>query len=763
MKSTIIKHRKRALPNSLTAREGIALTTSVLCAAGALPAQTAPAPAPDNGASPTVTPEVVVTGQADPLYKPQAVASPKLQGPLRDVPQTITVIPQTVIQEQGATNLRDVLRNVPGISIQAGEGGGGLPGDNLSIRGFNARTDFFIDGVRDFGAYSRDPFNYEQIEVAKGPSSSTSGRGSTGGSINLVTKTPKLEPFYHLDTMGGTDKLFRSTIDINQPFLVNPGSPGVEGFSGGKGAKEVLPVAPVAESGHAFRLNGLFHTNEVAGRDVVEQERWAIAPSLAFGLGTETRLTFTYLHMEEDNVPEYGIPWVPPNSNPQLSRFSDQAPPVSFDNFYGIRGYDYEETETDVAGILFEHDFSDGLRLRNFSRYARTDRSSAITAPRFADVNNSLAINRQLQRRELTNEVWANQTDLSIDFDTGSIRHALVVGVEFVWEKQITQNGAQNTNQPTTNLFNPTPSDRPFGPMPGITNPPNKTEAQTISAYVFDKISFGEKWELTGGVRYDRVDADYSAPGVSFSRVDDLVSWRAALAFKPVENGNIYFGYATSFNPSIDGNANAGLGLTANTVNLDPEESRTFELGTKWDLFEDRLSLTGAIFRTEKTNARTSDPTDPVAVTVLDGEQVVQGFEIGFAGSITDWWRVFGGYTYLDSEVEDSANVLEIGNQLSNTPEHSFSFWTVFDLPYGFELGGGANFVDSRFNNNLNARQAPSYWLFDAMLGYKVNDNLSFRFNVYNIGDERYIDRLGGGHFVPGVGRTFALSASVKF
>lgn len=755
-----MKHRNITPKRRSKSLEGVALTTTVVCAAGALPAQTASTPAASDSAAATVTPEVVVTGQVDPLYKPQQVSSPKLQGPLRDVPQTVTVIPQEVIKEQGATNLRDVLRNVPGISIQAGEGGGGLPGDNLSIRGFNARTDMFIDGVRDYGSYSRDPFNYEQIEVAKGPSSSTSGRGSTGGSINLVTKTPKLNPFYNVDVMGGSDSLFRTTIDINQPLFVNPGSPGVEGVSG-KGAKEVLPVAPVAESGHAFRLNGLFHTNEVAGRDVVEQERWAIAPSLTLGLGTDTRVTVTYMHMEEDNVPEYGIPWVPQNSNPRLSKYSDKAPPVNYDNFYGLRNYDYEKTETDVAGILIEHDFADHIRLRNFTRYARTERSSAITAPRFADVNNSLEINRQLQRRDITSEIWANQTDLSVDFDTGALKHALVVGLEFAWEDQTNRNGAQNTNQPRTNLFNPNPSDKPFGSMPGITNPANRAEAQTISAYLFDKISIGEKWEVTGGLRYDHVEADYSSQGSSFSRTDDMVSWRAALAFKPTENGNIYFGYSTSFNPSVDGNA--GLTLNDGNVKLDPEESRTFELGTKWDLLDNRLSLTGAIFRTEKTNARTSDPTDPNDITVLDGEQVVQGFEIGFAGTITDWWRVFGGYTYLDSEIEKSANRAEVGNHLSNTPEHSFSLWTVFDLPGNFQLGGGANFVDDRYNNNANARIAPSYWLFDAMLGYRVNDNVSIRFNVYNIADERYIDRLGGGHFVPGAGRTYAVSASFQF
>ncbi len=289
-------------------------------------------------------------------------------------------------------------------------------------------------------------------------------------------------------------------------------------------------------------------------------------------------------------------------------------------------------------------------------------------------------------------------------------------------------------------------------------------------------MSLGDHWQLTGGLRYDRFDIDYSsvastgAPAyasgarTNLSRVDEMVSWRAGLVYKPVENGSVYLGYGTSFNPSAEGLTLNNTATAANNVNLDPEQSRTVELGTKWDLLEDRLQLTAAVFRTDKTNARTEDPADPTDTVVLDGEQRVQGIEVGFAGSLTDDWRVFGGYTLLDSEVVASNNPLEVGRELMNTPRHSANLWTVYDLPRGFQVGAGLQFTDSRFNsNNDAAREAPSFCLFDAMVGYEVNKNFSLRLNLYNLADKAYIDRVGGGHFIPGAGRSAVLTASYKF
>ena len=707
--------------------------------------------------APAKLPDVVVQGEqgkAPDPFKPETVQSPKYTEPLRDIPQTITVVPRAVIQQQNATTLRDVLRNVPGISYQAGEGGGGLPGDNLSIRGFNARSDLFVDGVRDFGAYTRDPFNIESVEVTKGPSSSYAGRGSTGGSVNLVTKAPGLDSFYGADLGFGTDDFKRGTLDVNQSL------------------KEVgLDSA-------AVRINALYHDADVPGRDVVSERRWALAPSVTLGLDTPTRLTLSYFVMEQDNVPQYGLPWVPEgNTNPVLRNYINKAPPVDFSNFYGLRDYDFEDVATHMGTVSVEHDFSDSFTLRNLTRLGSTHRDSAITAPRFVNfavvdpitnttnIFSDRLINRQLQRREMENDIFANQTDVRLNFGSGPIEHAVVTGLELSAEKQDNRNSAQATNQPRTDVFNPNPNDRPLGPMPEITGIPNEADARTAAVYAFDTIELGEKWNVSGGLRFDHVEADYRTGPNDFSQTDDLLSWRAALGFKPVEFGTIYFGCGTSFNPSIEA-GNTGLSLATNNVGLDPEESRTFELGTKWDLLKERLSVTAALFRTEKVNARTPslNPGDPQLV--LDGEQVVQGVEFGVFGSITEKLRIFAGYTYMESEIEASNITPDVGAAFSNTPEHSGSVWLSYQLPWNIEIGAGAQYVGERLNNlssNVNVREAPDYWLFDAMASYRVHKNLTVQLNVYNIADEEYIDRIGGGHFIPGVGRSAILTASLRF
>lgn len=698
--------------------------------------------------SPTQLPEVLVRGAQDSGYKPEAVSSPRYTEPLRDIPQTIAVVPRAVLEAQGATSLRDVLRNVPGISLQAGEGGGGLPGDNLSIRGFNARSDVFIDGIRDFGAYSRDPFNLEQVEVSKGPTSATAGRGATGGSINLVTKSPRLNPIYGGSFGLGSANYKRATIDINQPLK----EAGLESA--------------------AIRLNGLWHDAGVPGRNVIEERRWAINPSVAFGLGTPTRVTVDFIHMEQENLPQYGIPWVPAgNTNAVLSQYINKAPPVDFSNFYGLEDYDYEDIRNDIVTARVDHDFSESLWLRNAFRYGNTYRDHAITAPRFVDLDPGSAtvtdtlVNRQLQRRELEHEAFVNVTDLNFDFETGPIQHSLAAGLELALEDQRNRNSAQATNQPPTDIFRPVASAQPLGPMPGITGIPNDARAITVAPYVFDTLKFGEHWQLTGGFRFDYVDSEFKGGTNRLDRTDEMLSWRAGVVYKPRENGSIYFGYGTSFTPSIAA-GNVGLALGANDVDLEPEESRSFELGTKWDLFNQRLSVGAAVFRTEKTNARTAGVNAGDPPLVLDGEQIVQGVEFTVAGSLTENWRVFGGYTFMDSEIKQSNTAAEVGAEFGNTPEHSFSLWTTYTLPWNLEVGVGAQYVGDRFNSasgNATARTAPDYLLYDAMLGYRVNENVSLRLNVYNLTDKEYIERVGGGHFIPGTGRFAMVTASFQF
>lgn len=665
-----------------------------------------------------------------------APSSPKYLEPLRDTPQTMTVIPHGMIEQQGATTLREVLRNVTGISIQAGEGGGGLPGDNLSIRGFAARNDIFVDGVRDLGAYSRDPFNVEQVEVAKGPASLYAGRGSTGGSLNLSSKSPNLAVAHSAAISAGTDELARATVDVNQPL---------EGIDGS-----------------ALRLNLMWNNAGTPGRDEVTSRRWGFAPSLAFGLGTPTRVTLSYSHLDQDNVPDYGIPWVPATNVP-LAHLANRPAPVGFDNFYGLTDRDHEKTVTGLATAEVEHDLNDSLTFRSLVRHGRSERDSIITAPRFAS-SDSTAITRQLQSRDLEDTILAFQNDVTTSFETGAVDHALVAGVEVV--RETSENHARTgPAAPLADLYDPDPGAPYSGP---ITRTGARTEstADTAAVYVSDTMKIGERWQLTGGLRLDRFGLELESVAVDgaatpFARTDEVLSWRAGVVHKPVPDGSVYVAAGTSFNPSSEGAT--GLSLTAATAALEPERSRGYEAGTKWDLLGARLSLNAAVFRTEKTNARTPGiaPGDPA--TVLQGEQRVDGLEIGASGRITDRWQAFFGYTYLDSEVVRSNTPAEVGQELANTPDHSASLWTTYRVRPDVEVGGGAQYVGERFNNNTGTRVAPDYLLFDAMASYDVNERFSLRLNVTNLTDERYIDRVGGGHFVPGAARSVSLTTGVKF
>jgi len=663
------------------------------------------------------------------------LSSPKLTEPLRDIPQTITVIPREVMEEQGATTLRDVLRNVAGITFQAGEGG--VPaGDQLSIRGFSARTDMFVDGVRDFGGYSRDSFNMEQVEVAKGPTSALAGRGSTGGAINQVSKAPVAAPVLDATFGAGTDSYQRSTIDINQP---------IEG-------------SPVP--GTAVRLNAMWTDTDVPNRDVVTSERVGIAPSVALGVGTQTRATFSYFKLVQDNIAEYGLPWVPVNTNPELEEYSNSTPPVAQSNFYGLVGRDYEDTNTDMVTADLAHDINTQVSLRNLSRWGQNTRDSIITAPRFVAVNTSTDINRQLQSRDMKDSILANQTNLTARFRTSSVPHAVVAGLEV--SSELSENFARiGPPAPITDLYNPNPFDPYTGPVVR-SGARTSGSADSVAAYVFDTANIGSHLELTGGVRWDRFAVDYESVAVtgeatSFERTDTMTSGRAGVIYKPKQEGSIYVGYGTSFNPSAE-----GLSLSAANVALEPEKTTNFEVGTKWDLLRQQLSATAAVFRTEKTNARTPGVNAGDPPTVLAGQQSVEGFEFGVSGRIRRWWTTLANYARMRSNIDESNTAAELENNLALVPEHSLSIWSTVDIPGGFTVGGGAQYLDSVFRNTTNTAVVPSYWLLSAVASYDVNTHLTLRFNGSNLADKTYVDRIGGGHYIPGPGRQVMITATVK-
>lgn len=676
-------------------------------------------------------PEVLVTGRQD-NYKSDSVALPKVTGPLRDTPQSITVVPREVMDDQNTTTLRDALRNVTGISIAAGEGGS--QGDNLTLRGFTARGDFFLDGMRDFGSYYRDPFNLAQVEALKGPESVMFGRGSTGGVINQESKTPELSPLIEGNLSFGTDLTKRATLDLNEPV-------------------------PALGKGTAVRLNLMGTEADVAGRDVAENSRYGVAPSITFGLGTPTRLTLSYLHQSEDDVPDYGHPWL-----------FDHPAPVDRDNFYGFKS-DYLKTAADIGTVRLEHDFNDKFTLRDQFRYANYDRDFRITEPRVAPATtpttplSAIVVTRNELTGQSTETFLQNQLDLTAQFDTGPLEHTLVGGLEFGREtsdpKRFTYTGV-----PTTSLLSPN-ENQPFAGVATKTSDV-KTTADEVGVYAVDSVKLGKHWEVSGGFRWDYFEADYanSVNGQNFNRADEMPSWRGALVYKPVEFGSIYFDYGTSFNPSAE-----SLSLSTANANTAPEENETFELGTKWDFFAERLSIRAAVYRTTKNNAREPDPSNPT-LNVLGGTQRVDGEELEVAGRLTDRWKIFAGYSHMDGRVVSSQFYPgSVGYSLANVPEHTFNLWTTYELPWNLEIGAGMNYVASRTASSTapldpttgQLKQLPGYWKMDAMLKYHFNKHVDLQANFYNLTDNYFYDQIHPGHIVPGAGISALFSINFKF
>lgn len=656
-------------------------------------------------------------------------------GRVQDAPQSISIVSREVMEQQAASTLADVLRNVSGISMAAGEGGGGPGGDNLTLRGFGARNDIFVDGIRDFASYTRDTFNVEQVEVVKGPASAQTGRGSTGGYINMFSKQPQLMSFVRGSVAGGAPNYARATFDINL------GEDRI-GLGGGT----------------AVRLNGMYHNADAPGRDFVESERMGLAPSVAVGLGSSTRAILSYLYLRQNNQPDYGIPFVPA-TNTALAEYADQPAPVDFDNYYGLTKRDYEKTRTHMLTFALEHDLTDTVRISNTTRYGYATRDSIYSAPRFA--GDTTLVNPQTQSRDTVDEVLFNQSNLFAEFNTGALRHDLIAGFEIADEKSRNQPRTITPGTPT-DLFEPNPR-RPWnGTIVDTPGGPVRASADTLAAYLFDTVHLSEQLLLTGGVRWERYEAAFTpvAPATERARTDETVTWRAGVTFKPVPQLSLYAGAGTSVNPSIEN-------MTQTTPSealaaLEPEKSRTYEVGAKWDGFGGRLLLNAAVFRTDKVNARTPGlPGEPDMV--LAGKQRVEGLEFGVTGRLTENWSVIGSYSYLDTEIRESNTPSDIGNRLGNVPDHSGSLWTVYELPMGLEIGGGVRYVGTRYTNVSNTREIDDYVVADATLAYTFDGGTTVRLNVFNLFDERFVDQVGGGHFVPGAGRSAIATVAVAF
>jgi catecholate siderophore receptor len=677
-------------------------------------------------------------------YKADTPTISKLTEPLVDTPQSITTVTGQLIEDRGAQTLNDVLRNVPGISLGAGEFS--WQGTTLTLRGFNARNDIYLDGMRDFGSYYRDPFNLDQVQVLEGASSILFGRGSTGGVVNQVSKQPTMNRFMAGTLSFGTDETKRITADINQPL-------------------------PDLGEGVAARLNVMGHESMQAGRAIGENQRYGVAPSLAFGMGTPTRLTLSYFHQTQDDTPDYGIPW-----------FAGRPAPVPRNNYYGFRS-DYLHTDADIVTARLEHDFSDAIRVSSQLRYADYRRDFRISEPIVPTTFtpgtplSSITVSRNEWIGNSQEKMLQDQTDATLKFATGPLEHTLVTGFEVGSESSdpVFEN---SLNTPTTTLLNPN-ENQVFTGQPCLRLRSN-TDATSFAAYVIDTIKIGEQWELTGGWRWDHFDSTFSgtyytvppAPLNQFlksntaNELDQIPSYRGAVIYKPTPDSSVYFTYGTSFNPSAEmlTQITSGRGLGTGYEGLAPEKNRNFELGTKWDLLNHELALTAALFREEKTNARVPDPNNS-GFFILGGKQRVDGVDLEAVGRITDTWQIHAGYTYLHSvQQESTPGAAAVGSVLANVPKHSATVWSEYRLPFGLELGGGINYMSSRVAQNTPPIEtAPGYVTFDAMAKYPLTEQVVLQVNFYNLTDRYYYDQLHGFHIIAGAGRSALFSASLMY
>jgi catecholate siderophore receptor len=683
---------------------------------------------------------VIIQGQRPEDFQVDVPALNRLTQPLLDTPQSIDVISDQLLRDRAALNLNDALRTVPSVSLGAGEFS--FQGNTPTIRGFVARTDMFLDGIRDFGNYYRDAFNLQQIEVLEGPSSILFGRGSTGGVINQVSKLPQLDPSLDATFVLGSDMTRRATVDWNA-------------------------LVPALGEGGAFRITAFGHAAKVADRNVAKISRFGVSPSLALGLGTPTRLTGAYFHQSADDVPDYGLPW-----------YGSEPAPVPRQNFYGFDS-DHLKTTVDIGTVKAEHDVNVGVMLRDQLRYGYYTRDFRITEPLV-----SAALGTPLETINVTRNIFSgdsietviwNQADATLHFSTGGLDHALVAGIEGGVEtsKPIFFN---SSGVPTTPLLTPDPHE-PFAAAVTFPRFNADTTGTSFAAYVIDTITLGERWEVNAAFRWDYFEADYHAirysttvPGQVTStenilRIDRMPSYRAALVYKPQVNGSVYVAYGTSFNPSAESlnfivNAR-GFGI--GNAFLAPEENETLELGTKWNLLNEQLSMTAAVFRLEKTNARVPNATTP-GFNSLDGVQRVDGFDFQLTGRIIDNWQLSAGYTYLDSKIVESAEGgAPVGSPLINAPKHSIAMFTEYRFTESFELGGGLNYQSSRLAQNVPPiKKVPGYWTVDLMAKYFFSDRWSLQLNVNNVFDKYYYQQLHPFHVVPGAGRTVLLTLNFQ-
>ncbi|MBH5367087.1 TonB-dependent receptor [Bradyrhizobium glycinis] len=688
---------------------------------------------------------------ADPAapYKVDHVqASGKFPEKMLNTPKTITVLSKEVLEDKNATTLKEIGRSTAGVTLGSGEGGNAF-GDRFFIRGFDARNDVFIDGIRDPAVSIRENFFTEQIEILRGPASSYAGRGTAGGAINIVTKQAGDINFKRIDSEFGTDMTKRVTLDVNQ----------------------------VIDPTFAVRVGGLFQDANVAGRNYVTDNRWGSFISTKYTPTNDIKITTNYVHTDLSGYPDFGVPYYKQGNVPVTSAG------IPRQNWYGFLNRDFQTARQDFGTGTIEYRVNEAITLTSKVRGEHSLLNYIGTLPQNPNTTSPNPLlwttTASAQSRYQNVDVWANQNEATFKLDTGGVKHTAVFGVEYSNENisidryaglasELSGSAFTSTGAVTgVNLYSPQYTYIPFG-IPSLVGNPTRYGVNTSSVYVMDTANWQDTIIVNGGVRYDGYSQSASNNANYLKQSSDLVNYNVGVVYKPMSIGSVYAAYATSANPfgsELDATGTDYGGVPPNsTILLGPERNKAIEVGTKWELADRHLLVTGALFQTTKNNAR-----ETVNSVLTSGAAYrIQGIDLEAEGKITDRWSIFGGLVLMQSKVTQSGVASNLGLQLANIAHQSFSMLTKYKFDDGWELGGQAVYRSKLYGGTFaaNTNQLPSYWRFDAFVEKKIDQNWSMKFYAQNLTNKLYYDSFYRSN-VPFVavapGRAFYIVTTAKF
>lgn len=698
----------RATPDQVRAR-----TALRRAARRAQPTQVQPVPFPNAG---TLSADRNPYADAAAPYKVDRLSGTKFTEPVLNTPRTVTVLTKELLEDKNATSLREVARSTAGVTLGTGEGGNAF-GDRFFIRGFDARNDVFIDGIRDPAISIRENFFTEQVEILRGPASTMAGRGTAGGAINIVTKQATTEGnFTKAETTFGSDATKRVTVDVNQV------------------------LSPTL----AVRVDGLYQDAKVAGRNYVTDDRWGTLAAVKWTPTDAIKVTANYVHTDLDGLPDFGVPY-----NTALRRPSTDVN-VPRETYYGFVNRDFQKAKQDFGTVTGEFAITPDLTLTNRSRAAHSVLNYIGTLP-----SNPTATTVSLasQSRYQTTDVLANQTDLTYKFDVGGVKHTMVGGAEISRESVMRDTyagltselaGFQSGGRITVPLLAP-PNLFEFATQPRRAYNPTFINVDTKSAYVIETANWNDVVILNGGLRYDDYNITGHTAATSTSVQSGMWNYNLGAVVKPLPYASLYAAYATSTNPvgaELDASGTAYGGLVVNNATfqaLPPEMNKAAEVGTKWELFDRRLLLTASLFETQKSNAR-----ETVGNNILStGVYRVRGIDLEAAGKITDRWSVFGGLVLMETKVLQSIDPNSVGAQLANIAHQSFNLLTKYKFDDHWEVGGQAVYASKIYGGTfaaINGNVLPEHWRFDSFVEFKVDKHMTAKLSVNNIFNTTYYD-----------------------